>query len=92
MRIRLSLSSKLSKTGAGGGSEMADDPNPESQPKSRADVLAEELDGKVGDLETQELPVEEKQPRLRAVYDRIHEQPDRLVALGLALWHGESLG
>ena len=57
---------------------MADDPNPASQPKSLSDILAEELDGKIGDLQTQELPVAEKQARLHAVYDRIHaEQPER---------------
>ncbi len=57
---------------------MADDPDPAAQPKSLADILAEELDGKVGTDQTQELPLEEKQERLRAVYDRIHaEQPER---------------
>jgi hypothetical protein len=57
---------------------MADDPDPAAQPKSLADILAEELDGKVGTDETQELPVEEKQERLRAVYERIRaEQPER---------------
>ena len=57
---------------------MADDPNASSHPKSLADILAEELDGKASDPQTQELPVEEKQPRLRAVYNRIHaEQPER---------------
>src|SRR5882762_242364 len=57
---------------------MAVDPDLASQPKSLADILAEELDGKVGDLQTQELPVAEKQERLRAVYDRIHaEEPER---------------
>ena len=57
---------------------MADDPGPTAQPKSLADILAEELDGKIGTDQTQELPLEEKQERLRAVYDRIHaEQPER---------------
>ena len=57
---------------------MADDPGPTAQPKSLADILAEELDGKIGADQTQELPLEEKQERLRAVYDRIHaEQPER---------------
>src|SRR4029079_4203067 len=47
-------------------------------PKSLADILAEELDGKLGDEYTQELPVAEKQARLKAVYERIHrEQPAR---------------
>src|SRR4029453_11976793 len=58
--------------------DMADDPGPTEHPKSLADVLAEELDGKIGSDQTQELPLEEKQERLRAVYDRIHaEQPER---------------
>lgn len=57
---------------------MADVPGPECLPKSLADILAEELDGKVGPEQTQELPVAEKQARLRAVYERIHaEQPER---------------
>jgi len=57
---------------------MADDPDAAAQPKSLADILAEELDGQLGAEQTQELPVEEKQERLRAVYDRIHaEQPER---------------
>ncbi len=48
------------------------------RPKSLADILAEELDGKIGDEQTQELPVAEKQARLKAVYERIHqEQPAR---------------
>src|SRR5438477_6351185 len=47
-------------------------------PKSLADILAEELDGELGDEQTQELPVTEKQARLKAVYERIHqEQPAR---------------
>jgi len=47
-------------------------------PKSLADILAEELDGKLGDEHTQELPVAEKQERLKAVYERIHrKQPTR---------------
>ncbi len=47
-------------------------------PKSLADILAEELDGELGDEQTQELPVVEKQARLKAVYERIHqEQPAR---------------
>ena len=49
-----------------------------SGPKSLADILAEELDGKLGSEYTQELPVAEKQARLKAVYERIHkEQPTR---------------
>ena len=57
---------------------MATDPDLDLQPKSLADILAEELDGKVGDLQTQELPVAEKQASLHAIYDRIHaEQPER---------------
>jgi Patatin-like phospholipase len=57
---------------------MADDSDPRAQPKSLADILAEELDGKVGADQTQDLPLVEKQERLRAVYDRIHaEQPER---------------
>ena len=57
---------------------MADDPEPAPQPKSLADILAEELDGKLGTDQTQELSVDEKQERLRAVYDRIQaEQPER---------------
>ncbi len=57
---------------------MADNSDLTGCPKSLADVLAEELDGKLGTAETQELPVEEKQERLRAVYNRIHaEQPER---------------
>ncbi len=48
------------------------------RPKSLADILAEELDGELGDEQTQELPVVEKQARLKAVYERIHqEQPAR---------------
>jgi hypothetical protein len=48
------------------------------RPKSLADILAEELDGELGDEETQELPVVEKQARLKAVYERIRqEQPAR---------------
>src|ERR1041385_4400589 len=61
-----------------GGSDMATPPDFELQPKSLADILAEELDGKVGDEHTQELALAEKQARLRAVYDRIYaEQPER---------------
>ncbi|MGH8092312.1 MAG: patatin-like phospholipase family protein [Chthoniobacterales bacterium] len=57
---------------------MGNNPGLTPQPKSLADILAEELDGQIGQGETQELPVAEKQPRLRAVYDRIHaEQPER---------------
>ncbi|HEY1583778.1 MAG TPA: patatin-like phospholipase family protein [Chthoniobacterales bacterium] len=57
---------------------MANNPESSAQPKSLADILVEELDGKVGPEETQELPVSEKQARLRAVYERIHtEQPER---------------
>ncbi|MEO8439724.1 MAG: patatin-like phospholipase family protein [Spartobacteria bacterium] len=57
---------------------MADDRDPAAQPRSVADVLAEELDGALGNAETQRLPLAEKQARLRAVYDRIHEeQPER---------------
>jgi hypothetical protein len=47
-------------------------------PKSLADILAEELDEKLGGEHTQELPVAEKETRLQAVYERIHkEQPTR---------------
>ena len=47
-------------------------------PKSLADILAEELDGKLGGEHTQELPLAEKQKRLKAVFERIHrEQPTR---------------
>jgi GNAT superfamily N-acetyltransferase len=47
-------------------------------PKSLADILAEELVGKLGEECTQELSVPEKQKRLQAVYERIHkEQPTR---------------
>jgi hypothetical protein len=47
-------------------------------PKSLADILAEELDGKLGGEHTQELPGAEKEKRLTAVYERIHkEQPTR---------------
>jgi hypothetical protein len=57
---------------------MADDPDAAAQTKSLADILAEELDGQLGAEQTQELPVAEKQERLRAAYDRIHaEQPER---------------
>jgi hypothetical protein len=50
----------------------------DSGPKSLADILAEELDGELGGEHTQELPVEEKQKCLKAVYERIHkEQPTR---------------
>ena len=49
-----------------------------SGPKSLADILAEELDGKLGSEHTQGLPVAEKQKRLEAVYKRIHkDQPTR---------------
>ncbi|HXA09713.1 MAG TPA: patatin-like phospholipase family protein, partial [Chthoniobacterales bacterium] len=57
---------------------MGNNPELAPQPKSLADILAEELDGQLGTDETQELPAAEKQPRLRAVYNRIHaEQPER---------------
>jgi hypothetical protein len=57
---------------------MGDDTGLAPQPKSVADILAEELDGQLGTDETQAFSVAEKQPRLRAVYDRIHaEQPER---------------
>ncbi len=53
-------------------------PDAATEPKSLADILAEELDGKLSPEQTQELPLQEKQERLRAVYDRIHsEQPER---------------
>ncbi len=56
----------------------APNPTADSQPKSLADILAEELDGVVGPNETQALPTSDKQARLKAVYDRIHaEQPER---------------
>ena len=61
---------------------MADDPGPTAQPKSLADILAQELDGKIGAALTQELPLEEKQERLRVIYNRIHaEEPERGPAL-----------
>lgn len=54
------------------------DPDSQAQPKSLADILADELDGEIGDSATQTLPVAEKQARLKAVYARIHaEQPER---------------
>lgn len=57
---------------------METNPVPATEPKSLADILAEELDGKIGGEQTQELPVAKKQALLRAVYDRIHaEQPER---------------
>jgi hypothetical protein len=57
---------------------MAENLELPTQPKSLADILAEELDGKIGPAATQELPVAEKQAQLRAVYQRIHsEQPER---------------
>jgi len=57
---------------------MSDDRETAGQAKSLADILGEELDGEVSESRTQELPVEEKQKLLRAVYDRIHaEQPER---------------
>ncbi len=57
---------------------MAGNPDPEAQSKSLADVLAEELDGRLSEARTQELPLLEKQRRLRAVYERIHaEEPQR---------------
>ncbi len=57
---------------------MGTDSNPGLRPKSLADVLEEELDGNLGENETHELPVTEKQSRLHAVYKRIRtEQPER---------------
>src|SRR6267142_4327653 len=67
-KIGLPLSTRLPKPGSGRGAEMAEDPNAAAQPKSLADILAEELDGQLGAEQTQELPVQEKQERLRAVY------------------------
>src|SRR5262245_61874548 len=49
-----------------------------SRPKSLADILKEELVGELGDDYTQELPFDEKEKHLKAVYERIHkEQPTR---------------
>src|SRR5436190_17631240 len=57
---------------------MGDETHSGPPPKSLADILAEELDGKLGGEHTQELPVAEKEKRLKAVYERIHkEQPTR---------------
>jgi hypothetical protein len=57
---------------------MGKETHPAPRPKSVADILAEELDGKLGPEQTQELPIPEKQARLKAVYERIHqEQPAR---------------
>jgi len=57
---------------------MGDETHLAPRAKSLADVLADELDGKLGDEQTQELSVAEKQARLNAVYKRIHqEQADR---------------
>ncbi len=57
---------------------MAKNPTAGPQPKSLADILADELDGQVGKDQTQELSTEEKQARLHAIYQRIEaEQPNR---------------
>jgi hypothetical protein len=57
---------------------MDDEKHSGPPPKSLADILAEELDGELGGEHTQKLPVDKKQKRLRAVYERIHkEQPTR---------------
>ena len=57
---------------------MGKQTDPALQVRSLADVLAEELDGKLGEEHNQEAPVAEKQARLNAIYDRIHtEQPQR---------------
>src|SRR5205085_10712499 len=46
--------------------------------KSLADILAEELDGQVGEKQTQAAPLAEKQAALTAMHARIHrEQPER---------------
>ena len=57
---------------------MGDETHLAPRSKSLADILAEELDGEVGNEQTQESSVAEKQARLKAVYERIHqEQPAR---------------
>jgi hypothetical protein len=57
---------------------MGDEKHSGPPPKSLADVLAEELDPKLGADHTQELSKDEKQKRLKDVYERIHkEQPTR---------------
>ena len=57
---------------------MSNETAPGTQPKSLADILTEELEGKVEPRETQGLSKEKKQEALRAVYDRIQaEQPER---------------
>ena len=57
---------------------MGDEKHSGPLPKSLADILAEELDGKLGRKHTQELREAEKQELLKAVYERIHnEQPTR---------------
>src|SRR6266480_1314907 len=57
---------------------MADEKHSGPPPKSLADVLAEELDGKLGGEHTHKLSKDEKQGLLKAVYERIHkDQPTR---------------
>jgi patatin-like phospholipase len=57
---------------------MGDEKHSGPPPKSLADVLAEELDGKLGGEHTHKLSKDEKQGLLKAVYERIHkEQPTR---------------
>ena len=57
---------------------MGTEIDPGVRPKSLADILEEELDGRLGKNETQELPIAEKQARLHAVYERIRtEEPQR---------------
>jgi Patatin-like phospholipase len=57
---------------------MGDEKHSGQPPKSLADVLAEELDPKLGADHTQKLSKDEKQKRLKDVYERIHkEQPTR---------------
>ena len=57
---------------------MGKQTGPAPQARSLADVLAEELDGKLGEEQSQDAPVVEKQARLKAIYDRIHkEEPER---------------
>ncbi len=57
---------------------MGDEKHSGPPPKSLADVLAEELDGKLGGEHTHKLSKDEKQGLLKAVYERIHkDQPTR---------------
>jgi len=63
---------------------MGDETHWGSDPKSLADILAEELDRELGPEHTQELPKAEKQERLKAVYKRIHKQRPTRSALCLS--------